>query len=66
VFSGHLQVTRIVCLEEVIQVSYKIKYAEIKFNEISLSLVLLNERQRDFVEFCFYMLDFITYLYNFL
>jgi hypothetical protein len=32
VFLGHLQVTRNVCLEEVIQVSHKIKYMELKFN----------------------------------
>jgi len=29
VFLGHLQVTRSVCLEEVIQVSHKIKYVEL-------------------------------------
>jgi len=34
---GHLQVTRNVCLEEVVQVSHKIKYIELKFNEISLN-----------------------------
>ena len=38
-FSGHLQVTRIVCLEEVIQVSHKMKYIEIKLNEISLFIL---------------------------
>jgi len=32
---GHLQVTSNVCLEEVIQVSPKIKYVELKFNEVS-------------------------------
>jgi len=36
IYLGHLQVTRNVYLEEVIQVSHKIKYVEIKFNEISL------------------------------
>jgi len=38
-FLDHLQVARNVCLEEVIEVSHKIKYIELKFNEIS-SLVL--------------------------
>jgi len=38
-FSDHLQVKRVVCLEEVIQVSYKIKHVETKFNEISLSFI---------------------------
>jgi len=39
-FLGHLQVTRNVCLEEVIQVRHKIKYVESKFSEISLSFSL--------------------------
>jgi len=39
-FSGHLQVTRNVCLEEVIEVSHKMKYTELKLNEISLSFVV--------------------------
>ena len=38
-FLGHLQVTRNICLEEVIQVSHKIKYIELKFNEISLNFM---------------------------
>ena len=31
-----------VCLEEVIQVSHKIKYVELKFNEISLTFIFIN------------------------
>jgi hypothetical protein len=39
VFLDHLQVTKNVCLEVVIQVSHEIKYTELKFNEISLSFI---------------------------
>jgi hypothetical protein len=40
IFLGHFQVTRNVDLEEVIQVSHKIKYVEFKFIEISLLFIL--------------------------
>ena len=39
-YLGHLQVTRNVYLEEVIQVSHKIEYVELQFNHISLSFIL--------------------------
>jgi hypothetical protein len=39
-FLDHLRVTRNVCLEEVIQVSHKIKYTQLKFNKTSLSFIL--------------------------
>jgi len=38
-YLGHLQVTRNVYLEEVIQISHEIKYEELKFNDI-LSFIL--------------------------
>jgi len=37
---GHIQVTRNVYLEEVIQVNLKIKYVKLKFNEILLLFIL--------------------------
>ena len=39
---GHHQVTNYVCSEEIIQLSHKIKYIELKFNEISLNFNHLN------------------------
>jgi hypothetical protein len=41
---GHSQVTKYVCSEDIIQLSHKIKYIELKFNKILLNFNPLNTK----------------------